>query len=138
MKLELMALCDGANESQGKLNILGAFDHLWVQKTPIVHPMCAITLRMRFQRSEEGEHRVRITFADEDGQPIMPSLDGAIQVKCAPHQSTLLANFIVNVQQLKLEKFGEYTIDLRVDGQHLGSIPLYVKELPPQTPPTSF
>jgi hypothetical protein len=39
-------------------------------------------------------------------------------------------NFIVNIQHLKFEKPGLYSIDLAMDGRQEGSIPLLVKHLP--------
>jgi hypothetical protein len=33
------------------------------------------------------------------------------------------------IQQLKLPKFGEYTVDLAMDGRQLGSLPLYVAKI---------
>jgi hypothetical protein len=38
------------------------------------------------------------------------------------------------IQQIRLPKFGEYTIDLAVDGRQLGSIPLYVSKVEPVAP----
>jgi hypothetical protein len=35
----------------------------------------------------------------------------------------------LDIQQLKLPKFGEYSIDLAVDGRAEASLPLYVKKL---------
>jgi hypothetical protein len=133
MKVELMALCDAATESQGKLNLLGAFDHLWARESPIIHPSCAIALRLRFSRAEQGEHRIRINFADADGKLVMPSLDGKIHMGGTLSQSSILTNLILNVQQLKLSSFGEYTIDLIVDGKHEGSLPLFVKQVQEHT-----
>jgi len=41
-------------------------------------------------------------------------------------------NFIVNIQQLKFEKPGLYAIDIAMDGRQTGTIPLLVKQMPPQ------
>lgn len=38
------------------------------------------------------------------------------------------ANLILNIQGLKLERLGEYSIDLAIDGQEKASLPLFVKE----------
>jgi len=40
-------------------------------------------------------------------------------------------NFIVNIQQLKFDNPGLYSIDIRVDDQPQASIPLLVKHDPP-------
>jgi hypothetical protein len=40
----------------------------------------------------------------------------------------------LGIQQLKLPKFDEYSIDLAIDGRHEASIPLFVKLSPPVDP----
>lgn len=132
MKIEIFALCDAATEQGGKLNILGTFDHIWARESPVTHPLCAIALKIRFDRIEEGNHRLRITFADADGKLVMPGIDGSLGVRFRPEESTATANVVLHVQQIKLENFGEYTIDVAIDGRHEGSIPLYVKAMAEQ------
>lgn len=129
MRTEIFTICDAATEQQGKLNLLGSFDHLWSQQEPIEHAGCALALKMRFSKIEEGNHRVRITFGDEDGTLIMPPIEADVAVRVAPGESTALAHLILNMQQLKLPKFGEYSIDLAVDGREEASLPLYVKKI---------
>ena len=46
-------------------------------------------------------------------------------------------NFIVNIQQLKFENPGLYSIDVTVDGQPQASIPLLVRHNPPLQPPVN-
>ena len=128
MKLEIFALCDAATVSGGKLNILGAFDSITAAKVPVVHSQCAIAVRLRFDRIEEGEHRIKINVVDDDGRSIMPGLDGKIMVKFAGEDDSAITNFILNIQQLKLEKFGQFGIDLAVNSRHEASLPLLVKE----------
>ena len=43
-------------------------------------------------------------------------------------------NFIVNIQQLKFENPGLYSIDLLLDGQLQANIPLLVRHNPPAPP----
>ena len=45
------------------------------------------------------------------------------------------SNFIVNIQKLKFEKEGLYSIDIAVDGRQEGSIPLLVRVMPKQPQP---
>jgi len=70
MQLEIFTLCDAATEHAGKLNIIGTFDALRALEAPIAHPQCAIAGRLRFEQIEEGNHRVSLTFADEDGNVV--------------------------------------------------------------------
>ena len=42
--------------------------------------------------------------------------------------------FILNIQRLKFEKFGQHAVDIAIDGRQEASIPLEVKQLPGQEP----
>lgn len=128
--MEIFTLCDAATDSGGKLNILGAFDHITAGKVPAVHPLCAIAARIRFSGIEEGNHRLKVTFADADGKLILPGLDASLNVRLGPRHSSVAANVVLYIQKLKLDLFGEYTVDLAIDGRHEASIPLYVIERP--------
>ena len=129
MQLEIFTLCDAATEHAGKLNIIGTFDSLRGFETPVSHPQCAIAGRLRFEQIEEGEHRVVLTFADEDGNIVMPKFDTNLAVQFSAGQRTITSHFVILIQQIRLPKFGEYTIDLAVDGRQLGSLPLYVTKI---------
>jgi len=128
MQIEIFALCDAATADLGKLNMLGAFDTIWVAKTPAVHPQCTIALRVRFEKIEQGEHKVAVHFVDIDGKNVIPPAQGAITINFSEEQSSGSANLILNLQGLKLERAGEYSIDLAIDGQQKASLPLFVKE----------
>jgi hypothetical protein len=133
MKIELFVLCDAATEYHGKLNILGTFDAIWSKKMPVVHPMCAVALRMRFSKIEEGEHKVKINIVNEDGKPIAPPFETVINIQFKDSFPTSIAtNMILNLQGLKFENYGEYSIDLAIDGRHEASLPLYVNQIPEQ------
>ena len=126
MNIEVYSLCDAATNDAGKLNMLGAFDTIWATQLPVIHPQCAIALRIRFESIERGEHRVAVTFVDLDGKNIIPPANGAINVNFPDGQRSGSANLILNIQRLKLEKYGEYSIDLAIDGRSEGSLPLFV------------
>ncbi len=128
MRIEIFALCDAATGDLGKLSILGAFDAIWTAKTPAVHPQCTIALRARFERIEREEHKVVVHFVDSDGKNVIPPAQGVITINFADEQTSGAANLILNIQGLKLERFGEYSIDLAIDGQQKASLPLFVKE----------
>jgi hypothetical protein len=129
MNIEVFSLCDAATvDTAGKLNVLGAFDTIWSGNMPAVYPQCAIALRIRFEGIERGEHRVTVNFVDEDGKHIIPSAKGAVNINFPDEQRSGSANLVLNLQMLKLEKYGEYSIDLTVDGRSEGSLPLFVRE----------
>lgn len=126
MNLEVFSLCDAATHDSGKLNILGAFDTIWMTHAPGIHPQCAVALRIRFGVLERGEHRIVVNFVDIDGKHLIPSASGNINVNFPDQQRSGSANLILNIHGLKLEKFGEYSIDLAIDGNNIASLPLFV------------
>jgi hypothetical protein len=129
MNIEVFSLCDAATvDVAGKLNVLGAFDTIWSLKIPTVYPQCAIALRIRFENIERGEHRVAVNFVDLDGKHIIPGANGTININFSDEQRSGSANLVFNLQMLKLEKYGEYSIDLAVDTKKEASLPLFVRE----------
>ena len=129
MHVEIFSLCDASTaDVGGKLNILGAFDTIWSPVMPVAYPYLAIALRIRFDNIERGEHRIIVNFVDVDGKHIIPSVNSLISINFSDEQRTGSANSILNIQMLRLEKYGEYAIDLAIDGRKEASLPLYVRE----------
>jgi hypothetical protein len=128
MKVEIFTLCDAATvDAGGKLNILGSFDRLNAREVPIVHPHCALAIKLRFERVEEGQKRLRIAFVDQDGVAVMQNLDATTEVRFLGDDPSATVSVALNIQQLRLPRFDEYSIDLAVDGRQEASIPLFVK-----------
>src|SRR5205823_13959654 len=99
MNIQVAVLCDAATDENGKLNLLGAFDTIYTQQLPAVHPQCSIALRVTFGHEDEGQHKLRLNFVDADGGPIMPSpIDIPVQVvmPSVSHFGTriLIVNFL--------------------------------------------
>ncbi len=131
MNTQVAVLCDAATDDNGKLNLLGAFDTIYTQQLPAVHPQCSIALRVTFSNEDEGDHQLRLNFVDADGGSIMPSIDIPVQVAMPGDSFFGTRNFIVNIQQLKFEAPGLYSIDISLDDRPQASIPLLVKHNPP-------
>jgi len=132
MNLQMAVLCDAATDDNGKLNLLGAFDTIYTQQLPAVHPQCSIALRATFEHEDEGDHQLRFNFVDADGHSIMPDFPPIpLQVALPEDMHFVTRNFIVNIQQLKFENPGLYSIDISLDGKAQASIPLLVRHTPP-------
>jgi hypothetical protein len=138
MNIQVAVLCDAATDDNGKLNLLGAFDTIYTQQLPAVHPQCSIALRVTFFNGDEGQHSLRLNFVDADGRSIMPNLPPIpVEVTLPEDMHFGTRNFIVNIQQLKFENPGLYSIDVSLDGRPQASIPLLVRHNPPARPPES-
>ncbi len=132
MEIEAFLLCDCATQGQGKLNVLGAFDRIYSHKVPAVHPACTIAARIRFSAIEEGSHRLKINVVDADGKKAGPELEDNITVRAGEGESSYVRNLILNIQGMKLENYGDYRIDLAIDGRQEATLPLSVIEIPKQ------
>lgn len=129
MLLEIFSLCDAATaDFNGKMNILGAFDTIIADQVPAVNPQCTIALRIRFDSIEKGDHAVMVNFVNQDGKHIIPPVSGEISIDFSDDQRSGSANLIFTIQGLRLEKFGEYSVDLALNGRHEASLPLLVKK----------
>ena len=134
MNIQVAVLCDAATDDNGKLNLLGAFDTIYTQQLPAVHPQCSIALRVTFTSVNEGTRKLKLNFVDADGHAIMPPIEIPVEVVLPEDMHFGTRNFIINIQQLKFDEPGLYSVDLSLDGQSQASIPLLVKHVPPAQP----
>ena len=132
MNIEAFLLCDAATDERGKLNVLGAFDTIFSKQMPAIHPACSVALRIRFEKVEEGEHRVRLQIIDLDGKPVSPKLEGNITVRVPDNVDSSAVNLILNIQGQKFENYGKFNIHLAIDGVKESSLPLLVSKVPDQ------
>lgn len=126
MKIEIFTICDAATDSYSKLNLLGSFDTIASPTAPVVHPACAIALKIRFDAADEGQHEIEFRLTDPDGKNVIAPLKGGMEAPKVGQMSSVSRNFILNIQHLSLPAFGEYAFEVRVDGTQRGQIPLYV------------
>ncbi len=132
MDIQVAVLCDAATDYKGKLNLLGTFNSVHTRELPANYPQCSIVLRVVFKLVEEGSHKLRINFVDEDGKFVMPSIELPFEVSVPENDSFAYRNFILNIQRLKFEKYGQHAVDIAIDGRQEASIPLEVKQIPGQ------
>ncbi|MEZ5274860.1 MAG: hypothetical protein R3F07_00605 [Opitutaceae bacterium] len=128
MHLEIFALCDSAADYGGKLSLLGAFDGIFAREAPVVHAHCAVALRLRVAKVEEGRHHIRYNLIDPDGKLVVPSIEASVEVRVPDSRDSMAINLIVNLQQLKFERFDRYTLDLAIDGRQEASLPVTVAQ----------
>ncbi len=135
MNVQVAVLCDAATDDNGKLNLLGAFDTILTPQLPAVHPQCSIALRITFYQEDEGQHKLRVNFVDADGRSIMPNFPPLpLQVVLPEETHFVTRNFIVNMQHIKFDQPGLYSVDVFVDDEQVASIPLFVRYMPPRPP----
>ena len=127
MDTQVAVLCDYAADYQGKLCVQGAFDTLFARQFPVVHPACALALRLCLVPEDIGDHNLGISIVDEDGVALDPErmpIVGDLKVALPEGTSFFTRNLIMNFQGLKFEKAGTYSVDLTLDGELISKTPL--------------
>ena len=123
MNIQTAVLCDAATDDNGKLNLLGAFDTIYARELPAIHPQCAVALRVTFLAGDEGKRQLKLNFVDADGHAIMPPIEIPVEVALPEDMHFGTRNFIINIQQLKFETPGLFSMDLSLDGQPTAPTP---------------
>ncbi len=127
MTVQLATLCDSAADYSGKLCILGAFDTLCAREFPVVHPACALVVRLTFEPSDAGRHSLVIRCIDPSGQESLPPFEPVVEVSFpSTFVPFVTRNIVMNLQRLRVEKPGLYRWLVESRGQTLATIPLRV------------
>ena len=127
MKIEVLTLCDFAADYGGKLSVVGLFDSIFARQVPAVHPHCCLAVKLRFDKTEAGQKQLRLTICDDDGKAVLAPMELTINVAMPPDALTNTIQVVANIAGMKIDTFGEYAIDLAIDGRHEGSTPLFVR-----------
>ncbi|MFQ5686074.1 MAG: hypothetical protein ACE5GV_05380 [Candidatus Scalindua sp.] len=126
MNIQVAVLCDSATEYQNRLCILGIFDTIRTRKLPATKPQCSIALQILWTKIEEGPHTIKTKFMDDDGNPTLKPVNSSVEVLIPPTSSFVTTNHILNIQQLKFTRTGNYLIVINIDGKMLTEIQLQV------------
>lgn len=128
MEVDLALLADAATiDATGKLNILGVFDRISTGSFPAQHPHMVLILRFAAGVSEIGRHKVEISMTDPGGKRIV-HLDGDMQLGPGRVGVTegMKVPHVLHLEGMVFQGPGRYNFDVRIDGEHHTSVPLYV------------
>lgn len=121
MQLIAFFLCEAINEMpDGRVNILGA--GINGMSPPTLYPVeleIVVFCRLAADPTEIGEHTISFRLIDEDGQDILPELDGDFDVE----EDTMVSNLIFHFSPLEVPGEGEYSFELVVDDEPIASQP---------------
>ncbi len=131
MEAHFFTLCEAATQAAGSLNILGTFDTFLFDEMPNVIHCKAFASLLRFTRSEAGIHVVRLAFIDADGKPSGQLHEEKITVKfndASAAFSSLTYPFLAKINEMRFDEYGDFSVDLSIDGTHVASCPLFVRK----------
>ena len=140
MQLEYSFLCDAATVSgDGKLNVIGIFDHIGGQAFPVTHRRMYLVVGLRCHVTEVGRHDVEVRLLSMDGADILPPLRMPVEFQ----RAGTVARLIGELNDVKFEGPGNYTFEVTVDRHHLQTVLLTVLpvgglpglDAPPPGPP---
>ena len=126
MDIQVATLCDSAMDYNSKLCLLGTFDTIGSRAVPIVHPQCALALRVCFRNADEGDHQMTIRMVDASGKDLMQPLQANVDIRLPEGADFITRNMILNFQPLRFETGGTYSFEVSFNGETKASVPLRV------------
>lgn len=126
MSIDILALCDFAQDNDGKLTIVGTFDHYVVRKAPLPKSTLFLVARVKMS-SEESKMEQEFTTQVMEMKSGKPLLDNPIHSKIEPHPSDefLFSNFIFEFSDLQFPNEGDYLFSFKI-GNIENTLPLKV------------
>jgi uncharacterized protein DUF6941 len=141
MHLDFGLLADFAyTDDRNKFYILGEFRYVFARQIPAVHKRMVVAMRITADVVElrGGEPlRLQIELTDADGNPVIPRSPavplGFIPLgQAAP--SRHIALLTLEVENLVLPQYGDYSFHVLVNNNHLGTVPFTVVQVTPPHP----
>ncbi len=133
MDIQIATLCDHAADYSGKMVITGTFDTLASPEMPVVHPHCCLAMRLCITPEDSGQRKFSVNIIDEDGKSIndqMP-IEADMPIELPESVPFMTRNLILNLQGLKFDGDGIYSIDITVDEELVQRIPLRIVKVDP-------
>jgi hypothetical protein len=127
MKAEIFTFCDFAQESGGKLTIVGTFDTIIARNFPCIHPQLSVVIRLRFDLWEFTRHTFRIETRDLGGEMSMDTISGNIDVKGVGN-ATAVSHLVFTISNLQFRNSGVVNFVLYIDNKEMRSLPLYIRK----------
>ena len=130
MNTDFAFICDYA-EATGKINALGiGFDTIYAAQLPARHAHFSLVLQLRASVVEVGQKRIQVNLIDEDGQAVVPPVQGQLHVPRAEGASPSVARFVMEFGNLEFKRYGFYSVRVVIEGLEVASIPFRVAAPP--------
>lgn len=110
------------------MTVVDAFCVLESGELPVCLGMCSMAAKIEFDRMEAGTKRIGISFLNEDGELAMPRMETTLDVKLPEGAASAMVPFAFLVKQLSVPAFGQYAVDLTVDGMLEATTHVYARQ----------
>jgi hypothetical protein len=125
MKLLYVLLCDYAFLSiDKKVNIIGVFETINAAKFPVTHPKFVIVGSIS---PDKRSFKMSLNIVDKESGTLVLGDVHEREVNL-PVEKEQNFNFIVEVINTNFPKPGDYSVEIKIDGDVIGGIPLKVAE----------
>lgn len=133
--LDFAFLADAAEAEPGrKFYVLGGgIDQIHARGFPVVHPHLSLVMRFQVHGTETGrQHSLEVRLMNSDGGELA-KIEGMLEPQGTPAPGRELGvNLVINMQNLRFEASGDYSVEILMNNQHMKSLPLRVAQV--QTP----
>lgn len=125
MEINYAFFCDAATaDSDHKINVLGILEKLYFNKFPSNLHKITFVLSINTGQAIPGlQHQSTVQLLDPEGkQVIAPATFNFTSVEEGSK------NLIINIENIKFEKPGRYSMSIDIDGYHIKSINLSINK----------
>ncbi|MBS1722062.1 MAG: hypothetical protein JSS66_03530 [Armatimonadetes bacterium] len=133
MRLLLCKLCEyGTQQQNGRHSMVGIFDNIVAPSFPIDHPAFFICLQFEFEAAESGDPMdVLVKLVDDDARALLDfTASGEVPRDVSGGPTRLFMQF--QIPGLRLEKPGDYQLEVVYNGRHIGEerLPVILAQVP--------
>jgi hypothetical protein len=128
LTIRLAAIADTANVSrEGKLNITGIFNNINAPKFPVKHPWMVLVFVIEGDRGDAGaEHKLKVDLIDEDGNHMIPTLEGTITFGPAGSGNPIHYPQIIQLANVEFKKPGRHEFKILLNGEVRSTVPINI------------
>ena len=113
MNIEILTLCEHAQNTEKGLCLVGAYDTYFSKSAPFTIDKLTFAFRIRFEPSELGKHKIKASIYDLDGNPVFESVDYEMTAKTYGNSPSCTHTGIINLHGKTIREFGDYCIYTR-------------------------
>ena len=134
MDIDFAFLADTAQESGGKLHALGiGIDTLVAAEIPVSQAALAAVVQVRYAVAEMGTKALAIRVVDADGGNVIAPIDSQVNFPLPQGVPAGTMRVIIALNSLTFPRYGDYAIQIALDGHDVASLRLVVTP-PPVAP----
>ncbi|HUX42086.1 MAG TPA: hypothetical protein VMV83_13050 [Rectinemataceae bacterium] len=126
MDVQILSLCDFAEDFGGKMCITGTFDTLRVVDFGRNLSSFTIAARVAFDQGEFGRQDFVFAIRDEEGKDLVQPMRGSFEIR-ERHSFLGASNIVLTLNGLAFPRPGIWFVSLSINGNHLKSIPFKVE-----------